>query len=264
MPSTYMRVAVKAAKEAGKIHLKYFNTPIKIRHKSGPNDQVTIADTESEQKIVQTIKKHFPQHNILAEENKYEKTDSEYTWIIDPLDGTNNFSHGMPFFCCSISLAKKGKPILGVIFDPIRKELFTAEKGKGAVLNEKKIHVSNNSDLNDCLLITGFYYNRGIPLLKSLVNIKHFFLKGILGIRRMGSAALDMCNIACGRADGFWELYLSEWDFAAGKIIIEEAGGKLTNKAGEELRIRPGYVVASNGLIHKAMLKIINKDETIF
>lgn len=259
----FKEFAIKAAKEAGKIHLKYFNTELKINHKSGPNDRVTIADLESEKAIVDIIKGQFPEHNILAEEAKYEKTDSEYRWIIDPLDGTNNFSHGMPFFCCSIALEKSNELILGVVFDPIRKELFLAEKGKGSTLNGKKINVSKNKDMNDCLLIAGFHYNRGTPVLRSLVNIKHFFLNGILGIRRLGSAALDLCNIACGRADGFWELYLHEWDFAAGKLIIEEAGGKTSNMAGEGLKMRPGYVVASNSLIHRVMINILNKNNQL-
>ena len=257
---TFKQTAIKAAKAAGKIHLKYFNKKLEIKTKSGHQDRVTIADTESEKKIVSIIKKHFPEHNILAEEAKYKKTDSEYTWIIDPLDGTNNFSHGMPIFCVSIALAKNDKIILGVVYDPIRKELFSAESGKGATLNGKKISVSKNTELKDCLLITGFYYDRGVPMLKNLVNIKHFFLNGILGLRRLGSAALNLCDVACGRADGFWEFYLNTWDFAAGMLIVEEAGGKVTNKSNDELKIKPSYVVASNGKIHEQILKIINKD----
>ena len=164
------------------------------------------------------------------------------------------------FFSCSIALSKDNEVILGLVYDPIRDEMFFAEKGKGVRLNGKKIHVSKNKEFKDCMMICGFHYNRGSPVLKSLVDIKYFFLRGILGLRRFGSAALDLCNIACGRADGFWELYLSEWDFAAGKLIIEEAGGKTSNKKGEELRLRAGYVVASNGLIHKKMIKVLNRE----
>jgi len=253
-----INLAIKAALAAGAIHLKYFNKDIKINTKSSHHDRVTIADLESEKKIVNIIKEKYPDHNFLAEENIYEKTGSEYTWIIDPLDGTNNFSKNMPIFCVSIALAKKEEIILGVIYNPINKELFTAKKGKGAYLNKKRIHVTSSKDLKDSLMITGFYYDRGEPMLKTLVNIKKFLLKKILGIRRLGSAALDLANIACGRADGFWEWYLSPWDFAAGILLVEEAGGKVTTKAGEKIKIKPSYVVASNGLIHKKMLEVLN------
>lgn len=256
----YLETAVKAAKEAGKIHLKYFQTKLKIKIKSSRQDRLTIADTESEKKIVSIIKKNFSGHNFLAEENKYKETDSEYLWIIDPLDGTNNFSHAYPIFTVSIALAFKDKIILGVIYNPNNGEMFIAEKSKGASLNGKKIQVSKVSDLKDSLMITGFYYNRGIPMLRNLVNIKKFFLQRINGLRRSGSAAYDLCNIASGRADGFWEFYLNAWDFAAGKLIVEEAGGRVTNKAGEKLKIKPSYVVASNDKIHDIMLKILNRE----
>ena len=249
-------VALKAAKEAGKIHLKYYGTKFKIGFKEKLQDKVTIADIESEKKIVSIIKKNFD-HNILAEEGKYKKVNSPYLWVIDPLDGTNNFSHNFPFFATSIALLKNGSVILGVVYDPLRNELFFAEKGKGATLNGKKIKVTSTTDLRESLLSTGFYYDRGIPMEKTLNDIKNFFLTGILGIRRSGSAALDLCFLACGRIDGFWEFKLSPWDFAAGKIIIEEAGGKFSGKNGEKKDLGAGYVVASNSKIHKKILKII-------
>ncbi|MCK5282364.1 MAG: inositol monophosphatase [Nanoarchaeota archaeon] len=254
----YLDIAIEAAKAAGRIHLKYFDTDLKIKTKQGEShNRVTIADTESEKKIVSMIKKHFPGHNFLGEENKYEKTDSEFTWIIDPLDGTNNYSHSFPIFCVSIALAKKGEIILGIVYDPLRNELFTAEKGKGAYLNNKRIKVTDNTDLKECILITGFYYDRGERLIRTLEDIRTFFSKLILGMRRTGSAALDLCYVASGRVDGFWEFLLNPWDFAAGKLIIEEAGGKATDKGGNKLLIKPSYVVASNGRIHDKMLEIL-------
>jgi myo-inositol-1(or 4)-monophosphatase len=254
----FKEIAVKAAKEAGKIHLKYFNTGFEVKTKSTKQDRVTVADLESEDKIVFLIRKSFPEHNILAEENKYEKTGSEYCWIIDPLDGTNNFSKGLPIFCCSIALAKDDEVILGVVYDVTRDEMFIAEKGKGATLNDKKIRVTDSIDLKDCFVVSGFYYDRGLPMLKTLVNIKKFFLNGILGFRRLGAAALDLCYVAAGRVDGFWEFKLNPWDFAAGKLIVEESGGKVTNKNNEKLKIKTSYVVASNCKIHEKMLKILD------
>ncbi|MCQ9205914.1 MAG: inositol monophosphatase [Omnitrophica bacterium] len=254
----YLDVAISAANEAGKIHLKYFQTDIQIETKTTPFDLVTIADTESEQIIVGAIRKYFPEHNFLAEENNYEKTNSEFTWIIDPLDGTNNFASGLPIFCTSIALAKKDELILGVIYDATRDELFWAEKDKGSFLNGKPIRVTSQESLQDSILITGFYYDRGEYMERTLDNIRNFFTKRIRGLRRLGAAALDLCYIASGRASGFWEFRLSPWDFAAGKLLVEEAGGKVTNQKGEEVNPNnPSYIVASNAKIHQAMLSVL-------
>jgi len=223
-------VAVRAAKSAGKIHNYYFRKGFTISTKSGIHDRVTDADIDAEKKIVSLIKKKYPDHNFLCEEDSYEKTTSPYTWIIDPLDGTNNFSHYLPIFCVSIALAYKGEIILGVIYDVTRDELFYAEKGKGAFLNGKKISVTKEQGLLGSLLVTGFYYDRSKRILVTLQNIERFFKQNILGIRRLGSAALDLCYVACGRMDGFWEFYLNPWDFAAGSLIVEEAGGLPINK----------------------------------
>lgn len=255
---SYKDLAIKAAKAAAKIHLKYFDKGVEIQSKGKEQDRVTVADIESEEKIAGIIKKECPDHNIIGEEGKYEKTSSPYTWIIDPLDGTNNFSQGLPIFCVSIALAKDDEIILGVIHDPTRNEMFLAQKGKGATLNGKKISVSSISSLGKSILITGFYYDRGQPMLDTLDNIKTFLLKGITGIRRLGSAALDLCYIASGRADGFWEFTLNPWDFAAGKLIVEEAGGRVSDKEGKEVNLKESYIVASNGLLHEEMLKVLN------
>ncbi len=255
----YIDVAINAARQAGQIHKKYFRRDLKIETKSSPFDLLTIADTESEEAIISVIRRYFPEHNLVAEEQSYNKTKSEYTWIVDPLDGTNNFACGMPIFCVSIALIYNEEPILGVIYDVIREETFYAEKGKGAFLNKNRISVTSVDTLENSLLITGFYYSRGEEMIETLETIKKFFFRRIIGLRRLGAAALDLCYIACGRASGFWEFELSPWDFAAGKLLIEEAGGKVTGKQGEKISIRnKSFIVASNGKIHDQMLAVLN------
>lgn len=258
MSFDFKRLAFKAARKAGEIHKKYYEKKTKIKQKSSSFDLITIADVEAEKAVVDLIQSNFPGHNILAEEGEYKKTHSSYCWIIDPLDGTNNFAFGIPFFCSSIALAKNNQVILGVVYDSLRDELFWAEKGKGAYLNHKRIRVSRVRALDKSLLITGFYYDRGQEMLDNLEMIKLFFQKKIIGLRRLGAAALDLSYIACGRATGFWEFSLSPWDFAAAKILIEEAGGKISGKTGLGLALRESYVVASNGKIHDTILKVIN------
>ncbi|MDP1852927.1 MAG: inositol monophosphatase family protein [Candidatus Omnitrophota bacterium] len=253
----FLKIAILAAKEAGKIHKKYFNTKFKVKTKSSSFDLVTAADIEAEKTAVSVIKKYFPDHNFLAEENKYKKTASEYMWVIDPLDGTNNFYSGLPIFCSSIAILKNNEPIVGAIYDVTRDELFYAEKGKGAYLNGKKIHVSRISDLKQSLFITGFYYDRGKEMDENLKKIRQFLIRRIIGIRRLGSAALDLCYVAAGRACGFWEFKLSPWDFAAGILIVNEAGGKVTDRYGKKVKMEKSFIAASNGKIHNKMLKIL-------
>lgn len=256
----YLEIAIKAARRAGSIHKKYFQSGFSVKTKSSTFDLLTTADTEAEKAAVSLIKRHFPQHNFLAEEFIYERTDSEYAWVIDPLDGTNNFACGLPIFCASVALMHKNRVIAGAVYDVMRNELFYAKKNKGAFLNGKPIKVNSVKSLKQSLLITGFYYSKGKEAIQTLEAIKRFFAEHILGLRRLGAAALDLCYVASGRAAGFWEFELSPWDFAAGKLIIEEAGGKVTGRHGE--LIRPTgkcFVVASNAKIHKPMLSVINK-----
>ncbi|MBN3039163.1 MAG: inositol monophosphatase [Candidatus Omnitrophica bacterium] len=253
----YLEIAVSAAKRAGEIHKKYFASGVKVRTKSSPFDLLTVADTRAEKEIISIIKKRFPGHNFLAEENKYRQNDCEYKWIIDPLDGTNNFAHKIPIFCTSIALAQGEELILGVIYDAMRDELFSAQKGQGAFLNGKRIKVAQTDTLKQALLITGFYYDRGKKMSENLRHIKLFLEKNISGIRRFGSAALDLCYVACGRASGFWEFELKPWDFAAGKLIIEEAGGEVTGRYGEPVELESSFIVASNGRLHRKMLQVI-------
>lgn len=255
----YLDVAIKAALKAGQVHKKYFGKVFKVQAKTTSFDLLTTADTEAEDAVVKLIRKIYPAHNILAEEKIYQQTNSDYTWIIDPLDGTNNFAQGLPIFCASVALAYKNKVIAGAVYDVSRKELFSAQEGKGAFLNGKCIHVNKAANLKQAILITGFYYSRDQDMLDTLSAMKRFLRKHIIGIRRFGSAALDLCYVACGRVAGFWEFTLSPWDFAAGSLIIQEAGGKITDNQGSKaLPVKKSFIVASNAKIHKVMLEVIN------
>ncbi|MFN3681397.1 MAG: inositol monophosphatase family protein, partial [Nitrospira sp.] len=229
-----------------------------IEHKS-PINLVTDADRDAEQCIIEHIRAQFPHHAFLAEERGREQgSSSPYLWIIDPLDGTTNFAHGYPIYCVSIGLEYCGRCLLGVVFDPSRNELFTAVDGQGAHLNGHPLRVSDTNDLGNSLLVTGFAYDiRETPR----NNLDHFakFALRAQGIRRTGSAALDLCYVAAGRFDGFWEVRLNPWDIAAGSVIVREAGGRLTDFLGNELSIYGQELVASNGHIHDAMLKVLNE-----
>ena len=253
------RTAIKAAKEAGKIILHYYSKNVNAMSKENTYNLVTEADIAAENKIISIIKNKFPAHSLLTEESGEEIHNSDYCWVIDPLDGTNNFYHKFPMFCVSIALYKKGKPLIGVVFDPLKNEFFCAEKNEGAYLNNKKIKVSNANTLKKSLLALGFYYERGLLMRKSLGQMKKFFYENVHGIRRTGSAALDLCYTACGRFDGYWELKLNPWDYAAGSLILTEAGGRITDVQGKRYHLMMGNVAASNGKIHKYMIRILNQ-----
>jgi len=247
---TPKKVAINVAKKAGKIIKDNLGT---ISSESIQNkdvfDYVTVIDNKCEQLIINSIQSHFPDHEILAEESGRSGNKQTYRWLIDPLDGTTNFIHSYPNCAVSIALEKKGVLQLGVIYDPFRDELFCAEKGKGATLNDNPIHVSTRSDLSLCLIATGFPFRNKDLLALYWQALSEIFVK-VSGVRRTGSAALDLAHIACGRFDGFWELKLSPWDVAAGSVIIQEAGGKITDFAGGNNHVRTGDVIASNSLIH--------------
>lgn len=254
----FLNVAIEVAKEAGKFLKINLGKVKNIESKKEEINLVTEIDKGSERKIIEFIKSKFPHHGILAEESGEESLISDYKWIIDPLDGTTNYTHSFPVFCVSIALEYKGEVILGVIYDPNFDEIFWAEKGKGAFLNGRKISVSKTDKLIKSMLATGFPYNvREDPdnCIEHFVN----FLMEAQAIRRLGSAALDLAYVACGRLDGFWEVNLNPWDVAAGKIIIEEAGGTVTDFYGNKFNIYTKGVVASNGLIHQQMLEVIKK-----
>ncbi len=228
----------------------------RIDYKSEAN-LVTHIDKLAEKKIIQIIKKNFPDHAILAEESKPQGK-SHYKWIIDPLDGTTNFAHTFPVACVSIGLERDGEMILGGVFDPFRDELFFAEKNRGAYLNGKRIGVSKTPRLKESLLSTGFPYDRRI-FASTYLKIFGGFMVRCHGIRRTGSAALDICYVACGRFDGFWELKLNPWDTAAASLICQEAGGKISNFSGDPYSIYQQEALASNGLIHQEMTRVLNR-----
>ena len=254
----FKKTALEAAQVGGEILRKYAASGFTIEHKTRLS-LVTDADKASEQAIVTLLKAAYPTHQILAEEEGiHSDHPSPYKWIIDPLDGTTNFTHGFPSYNVSIGLEYQGQCILGVVLDPTRPELFFAEQGGGATCNGVPIQASQITELEKSLLVTGFGYDiRETPE----NNLEEFcrFTLCTQGVRRTGSAALDLCYVACGRFDGFWELNLNPWDTAAGAIILQEAGGKLTNYEGQPYSIYGKKMVASNGLIHDQMLDVLRK-----
>jgi len=249
-------VAAEAAMEAGKLIMRQFSQRKIVGFKT-KIDFVTNVDKNSEKLITSMLRKNFPSYGILAEEGT--SAEGENLWVIDPLDGTTNFMHGYPFFCVSIALVKKGKQAMGVVYDPIRNEMFHAIAGHGAYLNGRKIKVSGAKELKDALLVTGFYYERGDIMRKTLQKMGDFLSLNVHGIRRDGSAALDMCYVACGRLDGYWEYVLSPWDFAAASLIAKEAGAVVTTSEGKPIEMKKYGIVAANGNIHKKMLEIVKR-----
>jgi myo-inositol-1(or 4)-monophosphatase len=240
------------AREAGALLMDYFRRRVKIEYK-GDADLVTEADRASEKLILGRIRAAWPSHEVIGEEGARIETGSDYRWYVDPLDGTTNFAHGYPVFCVSLGLAFQGKRKAGVVYDPTRDELFAAERGKGAQLNGEPIAVSRTEQLVQSLVATGFpshkrHKNPNIHFYHQLTLRTH-------GVRRAGSAALDLASVACGRFDGFWEFNLNAWDTAAGTLIVEEAGGEVSGFRGEELEITDRDVLASNGVIHPDLLR---------
>ena len=239
------------AREAGALIMRYFRQHVKIEYK-GAVDLVTVADRESEALILSRIRAQFPTHDVMGEEGTRIETGSEYKWYVDPLDGTTNFAHGYPVFCVSLAVERLGKRVAGVVYDPTRDEMFSAALGGGATLNGEAIHVSAISKLSDCLIGTGF------PSQKRHKNPNIYFYHKLTlrthGVRRAGSAALDLCNVASGRYEGFWEFNLNPWDTAAGVLIVEEEGGRVTDFSGGEFDVASRETVATNGLVHDALL----------
>ena len=252
---------LREAVQAGAAELiRYFNGNFKVSNKEGINNLVTEADLASEKAIIDVIRKTYPDHFILSEETGEIITDSEYKWIIDPIDGTVNFANGIPICCVSIGVEHSGKMILGAVYNPFINELFFAERGFGASLNNKKISVSNKSELLKSCMVTGFPYTYLDEPNGPLQVFEKFIRKGI-PVRRLGSAAIDLCWVAAGRFDGFYEHQLSAWDSAAGFIIVEEAGGKVTNLKGETYNpYKPG-LIATNGKIHDDLVRVVNGGE---
>ena len=253
----FRTVAVAAAQQAGKLIADAYRTDFRVDYKQGTTPNlVTEVDRRSEAAIIEALSKAFPEHRILAEEGgEGSQKESPYKWIVDPLDGTTNFAHGFPAFCVSIGLEVEGRVVLGVVYDPLRQELFEAEAGKGAFLNGERIRVSRAAALDQALLVTGFAYDQeGRPC--SLDEYSRFEWRA-RGIRGTESAAIDLCYVASGRIDGFWERKLFPWDVAAGSLIVAEAGGRVTDFAGNPYSIYSDKILASNGRVHQAMIDVL-------
>jgi myo-inositol-1(or 4)-monophosphatase len=250
-------VMFKAADEAAAIISAYYDTSFEIGRKKEYNDLVTEVDKKSEAKIIEVIYENFPDHNVLGEEGGDLEKKSDYLWIVDPIDGTVNFAHAVPIFCVSIAVEYKGEVILGIVYNPIIREKFWAQKGEGAYLNDKRIHVSEIDELKDSLLVTGFPYDAKTNTDHCLDHFINFVKLG-LPVRRLGSAAIDICYLACGRFEGFWEVNLNPWDVAAAYLILIESGGKVTDFDGSKYSIYNKQILASNGKkVHEEMISVI-------
>lgn len=248
---------LKALHAGALIMEHYFNGPLKVSNKEGLNNLVTDADIASEKEIISCIKTEFPGHEILTEEAGKLLADSEYKWIIDPIDGTVNFANGIPICCVSIALEKNNEIIMGGVYNPFMKELFFAEKGTGAFLNDKKITVSTQPNVLHSCLVTGFPYHYKHGANGPLEVFDKLIRKGI-PVRRLGSAAIDLCWVACGRFDGFYEHNLQPWDAAAGYLMVTEAGGKVSDFNGHNYSVYQPTLLASNKLIHQPLLDVVN------
>ena len=257
----YIEIAQTAARKAGEIQIENIGKikNISFKEAKGKNNILTEVDTKSEEIIISTIKEKFPSHQILAEESGESiKNNSPYKWLIDPLDGTMNYSHAYPFFCVSIALELDGEIVCAVVYDPFKDEMFAAEEGKGAKLNGLAIHVSNAKLLKESLIVSGTFHHPDSEIMDKFISILKKLSITARGVRRDGSAALDLCYVACGRYDSFWEYGLNPWDMAAGALIVKEAGGSVTNLTGGEFTPYKGELISSNGFIHKEMIKILD------
>jgi myo-inositol-1(or 4)-monophosphatase len=251
----HLGTAVEIARAAGRILLDYQGR-VAIEYK-GSADLVTAADRASEEFISGELKRRFPEHRLVAEEGARRGGGSEYLWYVDPLDGTTNFAHGLPFFAVSMGLEYRGEIVAGAVFNPRLEEMFTAERGGGAQLNGERLHVSATPNLDQSLLATGFpaHSRRKNPN----VHLYHAITLRSHGVRRYGSAALDLCYVAAGRFDGFWEFGLNPWDTAAGALILTEAGGRITDIVGGQYRVTGPEVVGTNGLIHDEVIRLFGE-----
>ena len=254
----YLAVATEAVLRAGRLQRERYASGVAVEYK-GEIDLVTEVDRACELAILETIRGRYPDHDVVSEETDFGRTGSPSVWFIDPLDGTVNFAHSYPFFCASVALAVDGEIVAGAVYDPVRDELFTAERGGGSHLNGRPLRVSTAGSLIESLLITGFPYD----LHQKLEERLRFFNR-VMGVaravRRDGSAALDLCYVAAGRADGFWEEVLKPWDMHAGRLILSEAGGRATRLDGTPLGLGPDGIVATNGLIHEALVAVVREE----
>jgi len=253
--ANYTAVATEAVLRAGAIQKARYGHTLEIRHK-GEIDLQTDVDRACEDAILETIRGHFPDHDIVTEETDLARHGSRFLWFVDPLDGTTNFAHAYPYFCSSVALAIRGEAVAGAVYDPIKEELFTGERGGGAYLNGRRLTVSSSSSLLHSLLVTGFPYDLRVDL-EGTLRLFNRLMAHARAIRRAGAAALDLCYVAAGRADGFWEERLHTWDVLAGLLLVEEAGGKTSRFDGSAVGLTADEVVATNGRIHGAILEVI-------
>jgi myo-inositol-1(or 4)-monophosphatase len=251
-----LETAVEIAREAGALLVTYYERRVPYELK-GEFDLVTEADRASEKLVVERLQSHFPRHGIIAEEGGGQAGDSEYRWYVDPLDGTTNFAHSLPIFNVTLALERAGEMLAGVVFDPIRQEMFIAERGSGAWLNNRRIRVSSVSRLDSALLCTGFPTRR--RHLSVNVHFYHQLAMATHGVRRTGSAAIDLAWVACGRLDGFWEFGLKPWDMAAGRLLVAEAGGQISDMRGAPHDFQSEHLLADNGHLHGQIAEIFGE-----
>jgi myo-inositol-1(or 4)-monophosphatase len=256
--SRCLAVATEAVLEAGAIQKERYGREFEIR-KKGVIDLVTEVDRTCEDAILRRLRSAFPDHDIVTEESQLVQTGSRYVWFVDPLDGTTNFAHGYPFFCTSVALTVDGVAVAGAVYDPLKDELFTAQRGGGAHLNGRRLGVSSESDLLQSLLVTGFPYDLRDDL-QAKLRLFNRFMGHARAIRRDGAAALDLCYVAAGRVDGFWEELLQPWDMMAALVVIEEAGGLITRFDGSPVGLSADQIVAAGPALHSAMLQVLHQD----
>lgn len=255
-----LRVAFEAAEAGSAVVMDYFERGVMMRQKADAFDLVSDADLQSEQAIAKAIHAAFPSHAILGEEENTGSIEASRLWIIDPLDGTNNFAHRIPHFAVSIAYYENHQPVCGVVVNPVHNDWYWASRGGGAFHNGRKLTVNAQERLDQTMVGVGFYYDRGAMMEATLQSIHDFFKQQIHGVRRFGAAALDLCQVADGLFGVFFEYHLSPWDFAAGRLILEEAGGKITDGRGNPLQLAKSSVLASNSLLHPAALEIVSRN----
>lgn len=258
-----LEIAKQAAQVGGEIVARYFRDGVVMQNKAGNGTEtynlVSAADVESEHAVADVIRQAFPDHAILGEEFHNDDVNSEHLWIIDPLDGTNNFAHAIPHFAVAVAYYHRGQAQCGVVFNPVRGDWFTAVKGGGAFAGDLRVQVGEQTNLNEALVGVGFYYDRGAMMEATLSAVRELFQCHIHGIRRFGTASLDLCQVGMGMFGAFFEYELAPWDFAAGRLFVEEAGGKITDCAGQALPIAKSSVLASNGKLHGDVLEIVKR-----
>jgi len=253
-------IALDTAREAGRLLREYAGRDLEVGHKSTEIDLVTEADLASERLIVDILRRHFPGHTILSEEGLGDLQrlagESDYLWLVDPLDGTVNYAHGLPVWGVSLALADAGRPVLAVSFDPVRDEMYWARRGEGAWCNGRRLHVSATGRLSQALVATGFPYRRA-TLEENNLREFNAMMPRVQGVRRAGAAVLDLAHVAAGRLDAYWEMFLQPWDWAAGWLLVEEAGGTVSDLRGEPWALSTGAIAASNGTLHAELLGVL-------